>query len=149
MGCKLWGPKEKRQHQAKSCWGWRVFCCVIRGPLRRNSGLLLKFLCKTLGFYRLFLPERLYNFMATQCQLRAQEEAGRTAIEDPRCRGSCRTRTAKALTLLEVLLVLLRGPSKNNVSQGVREGVGSWRPNIGGRGLKPKVWDHFGRVANR
>ena len=30
-----------------------------------------------------------------------------------------------------------------------RGGGGSWRPIIGGRGLKPKVWDHFGRVADR
>ena len=33
---------------------------------------------------------------------------------------------------------------------GTGEGVGkSWRPNIGGRGLKPDVWDHSGRVADR
>ena len=35
-------------------------------------------------------------------------------------------------------------------ARGSGEGVGkSWRPNIGGRGLKPNVWDHFGRVAER
>ena len=25
----------------------------------------------------------------------------------------------------------------------------SGHPNIGGRGLKPNVWDHFGRMADR
>ena len=43
-----------------------------------------------------------------------------------------------------------KGPSKNDISQGEGGGVGkSWRPNIGGRGLKPIVWDYFGRVADR
>ena len=33
---------------------------------------------------------------------------------------------------------------------GEGEGVGkNWRSNIGGRGWKPNVWDHFARVADR
>ena len=43
-----------------------------------------------------------------------------------------------------------KGPSRNDVSQGVKGGGGkNWRPSIGGRGLKSQAWDHFERMVDR
>ena len=49
------------------------------------------------------------------------------------------SKTSSAIRLKEY-----KRPSTNDVSQGVGEGGGiSWCSNIGGRGLKINVWDHF------
>ena len=50
-----------------------------------------------------------------------------------------------------IVFCRVRDHPQNDVSQGVGGGGvrKRWRSNIGGRGLKPNVWDHFGRLADR